>query len=34
LETPLKHFQLGNVELLSGKVLPDAVLAYSTYGKL
>ena len=34
METPLKHFQLGNVELLSGKVLPDAVLAYSTYGKL
>ena len=34
MKTPLKHFQLGNVELLSGKVLPDAVLAYSTYGKL
>jgi len=34
MQTPLKHFQLGNVELLSGEVLPDAVLAYSTYGEL
>ena len=34
MQTSLKHFQLGNIELLSGKVLPDAVLAYSTYGEL
>ena len=34
MQTALKHFQLGNIELLSGKVLPDAVLAYSTYGEL
>ena len=34
MKTPLKHFQLGNLELLSGKILPDAALAYSTYGKL
>ena len=34
MQTPLKHFQLGDFELLSGKVLPDAMLAYSTYGDL
>ena len=34
MQTQLKHFQLGNVELLSGEVLPDAVLAYCTYGEL
>ena len=34
MQTSLKYFQLGDVELLSGKVLPDAVLAYSTYGEL
>ncbi|MBS1255038.1 MAG: Homoserine O-acetyltransferase [Deltaproteobacteria bacterium] len=30
----LQHFRLGDVELLSGQVLPDAMLAYTTYGEL
>ena len=34
MQTPLHHFKLGDIELLSGKVLPEAVLAYSTYGEL
>mgnify|MGYP003956943011 CR=1 FL=1 len=34
MQSSLKYFQLGDVELLSGKVLPDVVLAYSTYGEL
>ena len=34
IQSHLKHFQLGNVNLLSGEELPDAVLAYRTYGKL
>jgi homoserine O-acetyltransferase len=34
MKTPLQHFQLGDIELLSGKVLPDAVLAFTTYGEL
>ena len=34
MQSHLQHFQLGNVKLLSGEELPDAVLAYRTYGKL
>ena len=29
-----EKFKLGNVKLLSGKVLKSAELAYKTYGKL
>ena len=34
MQSSLKYFQLGDIKLLSGKVLPDAVLAYTTTGKL
>jgi len=34
MQTPLQHYQLGNIELLSGAMLPEAVLAYCTYGEL
>ena len=34
MQASLKYFQLGNIKLLSGKVLPDAVLAYTTSGEL
>jgi homoserine O-acetyltransferase len=29
-----QHYLLGDVELLSGKTLPDAMLVYATYGEL
>ena len=34
MQSSLKYFQLGDIKLLSGKVLPDAVLAYTTSGEL
>ena len=34
MQSSLKHFQLGEITLLSGKVIPDAVLAYTTCGEL
>jgi homoserine O-acetyltransferase len=34
MQSSLKYFQLGDIKLLSGKILPDAVLAYNTSGEL
>ena len=34
MQSVLRNFQLGDIELLSGKVLPDAMLSYCTYGEL
>ena len=34
MKSPLQYFNLGDIELLSGATLPDAFLAYSTYGVL
>ena len=34
MQENLQHFELGDIELLSGKFLPDAALAYYTYGEL
>ena len=34
MKSPLKYFKLVNVELLSGDLLPNAFLAYRTYGIL
>ena len=34
MQSHLQHFELGDIELLSGEFLPDAALAYCTYGEL
>ena len=34
MKNHLQYFKLGDVELLSGSLLPDAFLAYRTYGIL
>ena len=34
MPSPLKYFNLGEIELLAGSILPDAFLAYKTYGVL
>ncbi|MEC9461460.1 MAG: alpha/beta fold hydrolase [SAR324 cluster bacterium] len=34
MQSHLQHFELGDVELLSGEFLPDAALAYCTDGEL